>query len=71
MDDRAAGQPRTALPPAAGGSISGHRLLMAVLLVLIAIAAISGVSMALLSGQPAVAFAIGLVSAAFFCRIGC
>jgi hypothetical protein len=68
MDKRPVGQP---LPPAAGGSISGHRLLMAVLLVLIAIAAISGVSMALMSGQPAVAFAIGLVSAAFFCRIGC
>ena len=59
------------LPPAASGSISGTRLLMAVLLLAIAVAAITGVVMAAASGQPAMAIAIGLVSSAFFCRVGC
>jgi hypothetical protein len=61
----------TALPPAAGGSINGMRVLMGVLLLLIAVAAISGVVVALTSGQPTVAFIIGLVSVAFFSRVGC
>ncbi|BBY31448.1 hypothetical protein [Mycolicibacterium sediminis] len=64
-------QPKTALPPAAGGSISGMRVLMGLLLLLIAVAAISGVVVALTSGQPTVAFIIGLVAVAFFSRIGC
>ncbi|OFJ55084.1 hypothetical protein [Mycolicibacterium grossiae] len=61
----------TALPPAAGGSINGMRVLMGLLLLLIAVAAISGVVVALTSGQPTVAFIIGLVSVAFFSRVGC
>ncbi|MET0454091.1 MAG: hypothetical protein ABW137_19845 [Mycobacterium sp.] len=65
------GQPRPALPPAAGGSINGMRVLMGIVLVLIAIAAVSGVVMAMSSGQPQVAFIIGLLAAAFFARIGC
>lgn len=64
-------KPRTDLPPAAHGSISGHKMLMGVLLLLIAVAAITGVVVALSSGQPTVAFIIGLVSVAFFSRVGC
>jgi cytochrome b subunit of formate dehydrogenase len=63
-------QPKAALP-AAGGSISGMRILMGVLLLMIAVAAISGVVVALTSGQPTIAFIIGLVAVAFFSRIGC
>jgi hypothetical protein len=63
-------KPRTALP-AAGGSINGMRVLMGIILVLIAIASITGVVVALTSGQPTVALIIGLVSAAFFTRVGC
>jgi hypothetical protein len=59
---------KKALPPAAGGSISGHRVLMGILLLLIAV---SGVAMAASSGQPTLAIAIGLIAAAFFCRVGC
>lgn len=62
---------KTALPPAAGGSIHGTRVLLGVLLLLIAIAAITGVVVALTSGQPTVAFVIGLVAVAFFSRVGC
>jgi hypothetical protein len=62
---------KKALPPAAGGSISGHRVLMGILLLLIAVAAVSGVAMAAGSGQPTLAIAIGLIAAAFFCRVGC
>lgn len=65
-----AGQSKKQLPPAAGGSISGMRVLMGVLLFLIGIAAVTGVAMAASSGQPALAIAIGLVAGAFFCRIG-
>jgi hypothetical protein len=59
------------LPPAAHGSISGTRMLMGVLLLLIAVAAISGIVVSLSSGQPTIAFLIGLVAVAFFSRIGC
>ena len=77
LSDRPAGppnaapQPQRALPPAAGGSISASRLLMVVLVLAIGIAAITGVAMAVTSGQPAMAIAIGLVAGAFFCRVGC
>ena len=64
-------QSKNALPPAAGGSISGTRVLMAILLVLIAVAAVTGVAMSVSAGQPALAIAIGLVAGAFFCRVGC
>ena len=44
---------------------------MGILLLLIAVAAISGVAFALSTGQPTVAFVIGLVAVAFFSRVGC
>lgn len=62
---------KAALPPAVGGSISGTRVLMGLLLLLIAVASITGVVFALSSGQPTVAFIIGLIAVAFFSRIGC
>ena len=57
--------------PAASGSISGMRVLMGILLLLIAVGAITGVVVALSSGQPTIALVIGLVAAAFFTRVGC
>ncbi|TQR82434.1 hypothetical protein D8S82_32100 [Mycobacterium hodleri] len=62
---------KLAPPRAAGGSINGMRILMALLLLAIAIGAITGVVVALSSGQPTVALIIGLVAAAFFTRVGC
>lgn len=54
------------------GAVNGHRvLLMGILLMLIAVAAISGIVFALSTGQPTVALVIGLVSGAFFSRVGC
>lgn len=64
-------QVRTDFPSAAHGSVSGHKVLMGILLLLIAIAAISGVAFALSTGQPTVAFVVGLVAVAFFSRVGC
>jgi uncharacterized integral membrane protein len=64
-------QPRTALPHAAGGSINGMRVVMAILLFVIAVGAIMGVVVALSSGQWQVAMIVGLVAAAFFARVGC
>lgn len=65
--------PRTGrpMPPAAGGSVNGIRLLMAVVFVLIAVASLTGVVVATLSGQPTIAIIIGLVAAAFFCGVAC
>jgi hypothetical protein len=62
---------RSELPHAAHGSINGMKVLMGLLLLVIAIAAISGVAFALTTGQPTVAFVIGLVAVAFFSRVGC
>ena len=62
---------KLAPPRAAGGSINGMRILMALLLLAIAVGAITGVVVALSSGQPTVALIIGLVAAAFFARVGC
>jgi hypothetical protein len=62
---------RTQLPRGAGGSINGTRVVMGILLVLIALAVITGVGVALTSGQPTVAFVIGLVGVAFFSRAFC
>jgi hypothetical protein len=62
---------RTDLPRAAGGSISGARVMMAILLVLIAVAVVTGVAFAMSTGQPTVAFVIGLVGVAFFSRAFC
>jgi len=44
---------------------------MGIVLLLIAVASIAGIAVALSSGQPGVAFIIGLVSVAFFSRVGC
>jgi hypothetical protein len=62
---------QSVFPPAAHGSISGTRMLMGLLLLLIAVAAVMGIAVSLSSGQPTVAFIIGLVAVAFFSRIGC
>lgn len=62
---------RTNLPSAAHGSVNGHKVLMGILLLLIAVAAISGVAFALSTGQPTIAFVIGLIAVAFFSRVGC
>jgi hypothetical protein len=69
--DGSADQARTELPRAAGGSINGMRVVMGILLVLIALAVITGVAVAVTSGQPTVAFVIGLVGVAFFSRVFC
>ena len=69
--DNGVDKSQSGLPPAAQGSISGQRVLMGVLLLLIAVAAISGIVVSLSSGQPTIAFLIGLVAVAFFSRIGC
>ncbi len=71
FDEHPVSQTRSALPPAAGGSISGMRLVLGALLLVIAIAVVVGVTMALTSGQPEIAIAIGLVAVAFFTRVGC
>ena len=65
------GKRQTDLPRAAGGSINGHRMLLGIVLLLIAIASITGIALALAGGQPTAAVIIGLVSAAFFARVGC
>lgn len=65
------GTRRSALPPAAGGSINGMKVLLGLLLLLILAGAVTGVLVALSSGQPQVAVIIGLVAAAFFARVGC
>lgn len=65
------GQRQTVHPRAAHGSINGMRVLMGIVLVLIAVASITGIVVTLASGQPTAAFIIGLVSAAFFARVGC
>lgn len=70
FDEGSAGRSKKAMLPAAGGSISGHRALLGVLLLLIGVAVVTGVAVAVMSGQPAVAIAIGLVGAAFFSRVG-
>jgi len=62
---------RPAIPPAAHGSINGMRILMGLLLLVIAAGAITGVFVALSSGQWQVALIIGLVAGAFFARVGC
>lgn len=62
---------RTRMPSAAGGSINGTRVLLAVILLVIAVGAIAGVVIAVSSGQPTIGLIIGLVAAAFFARVGC
>ncbi len=69
--DDAAEQSKSVLHPAAAGSVHGMRVMMGLLLLLIGLAAITGVVVALSAGQPSFAFIIGLVAVAFFSRIGC
>lgn len=69
--DDPVGQRQNVLPRAAGGSINGTRILLGIVLLLIAVASITGVVVAASSGQPQVALIIGLVAAAFFARVGC
>jgi len=69
--DAPLGQRQNALPRAAGGSINGTKVLLGFVLLLIAIASIAGVVVAVSSGQPQIALIIGLLAAAFFCRVGC
>ena len=62
-------RPTTRLPSSA---VNGHRvMLLGIVLVLIAVAAVSGIVFALSTGQPTVALIIGLISGAFFSRVGC
>jgi hypothetical protein len=65
------GKSRNALPHAAGGSINGMRVLLALILLVILVGAIIGIVVALSSGQWQVAMIIGLVAGAFFARVGC
>ena len=69
--DAPLGQRQNSLPRAAGGSINGTKVLLGFVLLLIAIASIAGVVVAVSSGQPQIALIIGLLAAAFFCRVGC
>lgn len=62
---------RAATPRASGSSINGMRILLGLLLLAIAVGAITGVVVAFSSGQPTVAVIIGLIAAAFFARVGC
>ena len=65
------GQRQNSLPRAAHGSINGTKVLLGFVLLLIAIGSITGVVVAASSGQPQIALIIGLLAAAFFCRVGC
>ncbi|HNM86030.1 MAG: hypothetical protein U0Q20_11185 [Mycobacterium sp.] len=64
-------QSKPAPPRAAGGSISGTRLLLCVLLLTIAVAAVVAVFVTASSGQTNLAIIIGIFSAAFFSRVMC
>ena len=58
-------------PPGAGGSLDGIRWMKALLLVVIAICAVAGVVSTATMGQTQAALAIGIISLAFFSRVGC
>jgi hypothetical protein len=65
------GKPHPVRPAPHSSSLDGHRVLLGVLLVLIAIAAISGIVFAAVSGQGTIALIIALFAGAFFSRVGC
>jgi hypothetical protein len=65
------GEPRPVRRVTPSSSVSGHHVLLGVLLVLIAIAAISGIVFAAVSGQGTIALIIALFAGAFFSRVGC
>jgi hypothetical protein len=65
------GEPRPVRPVHPSSAVHGHRVLLGVLLVLIAIAAIAGIVIAAVSGQVTIALIIALFAGAFFSRVGC
>jgi hypothetical protein len=65
------GEPRPVRPVHPSSAAHGHRVLLGVLLVLIAISAIVGVVFAAVSGQGTIALIIALFAGAFFSRVGC
>ena len=65
------GEPRPVRPVTPSSSLDGHRVLLGVLLVLIAISAIAGIVFAAVSGQGTIALIIALFAGAFFSRVGC
>ena len=65
------GKPRPVRPVHPSSAVHGHRVLLAVLLVLIFISAVVGVVVAALSGQGTIALIIAIFAAAFFSRVGC
>lgn len=52
-------------------ALDGRRILLGVLLLMIFVAAVTGVVVALAQGMTTVAIIIGLISGAFFARVGC
>jgi hypothetical protein len=58
-------------PPGAGGSLDGFRWMKALLLAVIAICALAGIVSTAAMGQTQAALAIGIISLAFFSRVGC
>jgi hypothetical protein len=65
------GEPRRVRPVTPSSAVHGHRVLLGVLLVLIAISAIAGIVFAAVSGQGTIALIIALFAGAFFSRVGC
>jgi hypothetical protein len=65
------GEPRPVRPVHPSSAVHGHRVLLGVLLVLIAISAIAGIVFAAVSGQGTIALIIALFAAAFFSRVFC
>ena len=65
------GEPRPVRPVHPSSAVHGHRVLLGVLLVLIAICAIAGIVFAAVSGQGTIALIIALFAGAFFSRVGC
>jgi hypothetical protein len=58
-------------PLGAGGSLEGMRWVKGVLLAFIAICALAGIVSTAALGQTQAALAIGVISLAFFSRVGC
>jgi hypothetical protein len=58
-------------PHGAGGSLDGMRWVKGVLLAVIAICALAGIVGTAALGQTQAALAIGVISLAFFSRVGC
>ena len=65
------GEPRPAPRITPHSSVDGHRVLLGLLLLVIAISAIVGTVVAAVSGQGTVALIIALFAGAFFSRVFC